>query len=234
MYSETLQKWRPISEEEVVLVRRLNAKRYIVRVNGEGKILVTVPRGGSRKGAIAFAREHAVWLRQQQSLAEESKQRLTLAAGDWIWFRGEKAELVVTKKWGRPLLSFADQNIYIADEETDLARPLVKALRAIAKSELPQAVAAFASQFGLKYEGVSIRDQKTRWGSCSSTGRISLNWRLVMTPPQVSDYIVIHELMHLKEMNHSHLFWRLVREVCPDYKAHERWLEKHQSELTFG
>jgi len=234
MDRDTLQKYRPLSEEEIVLVKRNNAKRYIVRVDREGRILVTLPRGGSRKGAIAFAREHVVWLRQQQRLAEASGKRRALRAGDWIWFRGEKAELKVLKDWGRPMLQFADQKVLIADEAMDLARPLAKSLRAIAKVELPKTVAAFASEFGLKYEGVSIRDQKTRWGSCSSTGRISLNWRLVMTPPHVSDYIVVHELMHLREMNHSHLFWQLVREACPDYKAHERWLDEHQSELSFG
>ncbi len=229
-----LHAFQPLSEDEVMLVKRHNAKRYIVRVDEDGRIVVTVPHRGSRKGAIAFAREHTVWLRQQQRLSQRANRRRGLFSGDRIWYRGEKVELRVSKDWGRPLLRFADQEVFIADESVDLARPLEKALRGVAKSELPETVARFARRFGLPYGGVTIRDQKTRWGSCSSTGRISLNWRLVMAPPEVSDYIVIHELMHLKEMNHSHAFWGLVRRACPDYKRHERWLDEHQSELSWG
>lgn len=234
MQSELVQKSLPIDEDEILLVPRQNAKRYIARVDSEGKIVVTIPRRGSRKGAIAFAQEHAAWLRGQQQLALERNEKKTLRSGDRIWFRGDRVELQVFKDWGRPVLRFAEQSLFIADEETDLARPLAKKMRLLAKAELPQTVANYAKQFELTYSGVSIRDQKTRWGSCSSSGRISLNWRLVMAPPEVSDYIVIHELMHLREMNHSHVFWRHVREACPQYKAHERWLSERQSELSWG
>lgn len=234
MESEVMQESRPIGEEEVLLVPRHNAKRYIARVDAEGNIVVTIPRRGSRKGAIAFAREHAAWLREQQRLAVVQNNSKLLRSGDCIWFRGERVELQVSKDWGRPILNFAKETLFIADEETNLARPLAKKLRSLAKAELPETVRKFADQFELKFSGVSIRDQKTRWGSCSSTGRISLNWRLVMAPPEVSDYIVIHELMHLREMNHSHLFWKLVREVCPQCKLYERWLSEHQSELSWG
>ncbi len=233
MDSEVMQIDRPISEEEILLVRRPNAKRYIARVDSEGKIVVTIPRRGSRKGAFAFAQEHLAWLREQQRLALQNNSK-TLRSGDWIWFRGERVELQVSKDWGRPVLNFDEYTLFIADEKTNLAIPLAKKMRSLAKLELPETVARYAAQFGLEYKGVSIRDQKTRWGSCSSTGRISLNWRLVMAPPAVSDYIVIHELMHLRQMNHSHLFWKLVREACPHYQAHERWLSEHQSELSWG
>ncbi len=234
MDSEVTQINRPIGEEEILLVRRQNAKRYIARVDSDGKIVVTIPRRGSRKAAIAFAQEHLAWLREQQRLAVVQNKNKPLRSGDWVWFRGERVELQVSKDWGRPVLRFAEHTLFIADEGINLVRPLAKKMRSLAKLELPETVASFAAQFGLEYKGVSIRDQKTRWGSCSSTGRISLNWRLVMAPPEVSDYIVIHELMHLRQMNHSHLFWRLVREACPQYKAHERWLSEHQSELSWG
>ncbi len=234
MDGEVIQSNQPIAVEEILLVPRHNAKRYIARVDAEGNIVVTIPKRGSRKGAVDFAREHTDWLRKQQRLAVSRKEKNPLRNGDWIWFRGSKVELIVSKDWGRPVLRFSKEMLFIADEDIDLARPLGEKLRSIAKEELPERVACFAKKFELKYSGVSIRNQKTRWGSCSSTGRISLNWRLMMTPPEVSDYIVIHELMHLKEMNHSHLFWGLVREACPNYKAHERWLNEHQSELSWG
>ena len=234
MDGEVIQSNQPIAVDEILLVPRCNAKRYIARVDREGNIVVTIPKRGSRKGAVAFAREHTVWLREQQRLTASRKERNPLRNGDWIWFRGSRVELKVSKDWGRPVLRFSEERLFIADEDIDLARPLGKKLQSLAKAEFPERVASFAKKFNLKYSGVSIRNQKTRWGSCSSSGRISLNWRLVMTPPEVSDYIVIHELMHLREMNHSHLFWRLVREACPQYKMHEGWLNEHQSELSWG
>jgi predicted metal-dependent hydrolase len=90
-----------------------------------------------------------------------------------------------------------------------------------------------ATRFDLSFKRVSIRDQKTRWGSCSGTGAISLNWRIVLAPPETAEYIVIHELMHLKEMNHSPAFWGLVERACRRYKEHERWLDDHQTELNW-
>ncbi len=78
---------------------------------------------------------------------------------------------------------------------------------------------------------ITVRDQKTRWGSCSSTGTLSLNYRLMFAPPRVLDYVVIHELCHLTHMNHSREFWNLVASVMPEYKIHRNWLKEHGQEL---
>jgi predicted metal-dependent hydrolase len=78
---------------------------------------------------------------------------------------------------------------------------------------------------------VTVRSQRTRWGSCSRRGTISLNWRLIQTPAFVQDYIHLHELAHLIEMNHSEKFWRQVERLCPDYLAAERWLKQHRNLL---
>ncbi len=221
----------PIDEDEVVLHRRSNAKRYIARVDDEGRIQVTIPRRGSKRAAISFANEHCEWLREQQRMARERQSDASLSHGDRIWFRGDQVELLVSKDWGRPVLRFGDEVVFIADESTDLRRPIEKRMRAIARSELPPRLRELGERLGVRYSGVSIRGQKTRWGSCSSTGTISLNWRLMMVPPEVSDYVLIHELTHLKEMNHSPRFWSLVEDACPRYREYERWLDQHQLEL---
>jgi hypothetical protein len=82
---------------------------------------------------------------------------------------------------------------------------------------------------GVDAKQVTVRNQRSRWGSCSSTGTISLNWRLVQTPDFVRDYIIYHELMHLKEMNHSQRFWDRVKEVCPTWEEAERWIKQNGS-----
>lgn len=103
---------------------------------------------------------------------------------------------------------------------------LVRAGRARAKEELPPRLFALAAQFDLTVTRVSIRNQRQRWGSCTRAGRISLNWRLVTMPEWVCDYVLIHELMHLKRMDHSPKFWALVAAACPDYQSARAWLRK--------
>ena len=78
---------------------------------------------------------------------------------------------------------------------------------------------------------ITVRNQRSRWGSCSVKGTISLNWRLIQTPPFVQDYIILHELMHLREMNHSRRYWRCVEQVCPNYRNAEAWLKQNKNLL---
>jgi predicted metal-dependent hydrolase len=102
----------------------------------------------------------------------------------------------------------------------------------LAARELPSRVAELANEHQFVVRRVSVRNQKSRWGSCSRQGTISLNWRLIQTPTFVRDYITLHELAHLKEMNHSKRFWREVARLCPDFARAERWLKDHSDLLT--
>ena len=106
--------------------------------------------------------------------------------------------------------------IPVADTTGDLRPAIERHLRALATRELPARTLEFAALHQLSVQRVAIRAQRSRWGSCSFKGVISLNWRLIQTPPFVSDYIILHELMHLRQMNHSARFWREVEQVCPD------------------
>jgi predicted metal-dependent hydrolase len=104
-------------------------------------------------------------------------------------------------------------------------------LRQQAAALLPPQLMALATQHGLTVNRVTIRNQRSRWGSCSSRGHITLNFRLMLMPPEVREYILIHELMHLKQANHSIRFWRLVEAACPAFRDAERWLKKHGPSL---
>ena len=105
------------------------------------------------------------------------------------------------------------------------------ALKTQAHRELPPRLLALASQLGLTVNGISIRDQRSRWGSCSPKGHIALNYRLMLMPPEVREYILIHELMHLKQADHSRKFWRHVEAAFPGFRDAERWLRRHGSSL---
>ena len=103
--------------------------------------------------------------------------------------------------------------------------------RELARAVIGQRVSYFAAKMGVTYGRISIRDQKTRWGSCSGRGNLNFNWKLVLMPPEVLDYVVAHELAHRKQMNHSPLFWAEVGRVLPDYESRRRWLKEHGKEV---
>jgi hypothetical protein len=117
-----------------------------------------------------------------------------------------------------------------AAPEPDVA--FVRAMRDRAKHELPPRLMELAARHGLTVSRVSIRNQRWRWGSCSRNGHICLNWRLVTMPESVRDYVLIHELMHLKRMDHSPKFWQLVAAACPDYRDARRWLHRASEQAS--
>lgn len=116
--------------------------------------------------------------------------------------------------------------------KTPYERRLEAPYRQAAKEYIPKRVAYYAELLDVTYATISIRDQKTRWGSCSSKGNLSFSWRLILAPPKVLDYVVVHELCHRKEMNHSPRFWALVESIIPDYKIHRKWLKENGEKLT--
>jgi predicted metal-dependent hydrolase len=134
-------------------------------------------------------------------------------------------------------MRFADRHLDWARRQRarilDARRPVEvdKDLRTRAVNELPPQLLALAARHGLTVKRVTIRDQRSRWGSCSSRGHITLNFRLMLMPPEVREYILIHELMHLQQANHSRRFWRLVEAACPGFRDAERWLKKHGSSM---
>ncbi|MCI8326771.1 MAG: M48 family metallopeptidase [Lachnospiraceae bacterium] len=100
-----------------------------------------------------------------------------------------------------------------------------------ARLRFTETVRNYESQLGVSVNKIYVKDQKTRWGSCSNKGNINLNWRLILAPQEVMEYVIIHELCHLKEMNHSKNFWKLVEDACPDYRERKQWLKENADKL---
>lgn len=169
----------------IYFVRHRRARRYLLRVEHDGRVRVTIPRGGSRREADAFARRHLDWVVRQRAALSQGR--------------------------------------YSLDDRQQL--------RAKARAELPGRLQELADQHGLRVTRVSIRNQRTRWGSCGRDGHVCLNWRLAAMPDWVRDYVIIHELMHLKRMDHSPAYWKLVSAVYPRYREARHWLRAHGPEL---
>lgn len=119
-----------------------------------------------------------------------------------------------------------------AEEEREAVKKLEKKFRAAARKRFEERAAYYLPFTGGSYKKICVRDQKTRWGSCSGRGTLSFNWRLILAPNRVLDYVVVHELCHLTHMNHSAEFWRAVERVMPDYKEQRTWLKIHGRELA--
>jgi len=202
-------------------LRRHNARRYILRVNerGDGGC-VTIPHGGSWAEARRFALRNAGWL--EQRLQQEKTKAAQV--DDHILFRGERMPLTVFQKYH---LANSKLHGVIDVSLSELRARANTFLRTLAERELPSRLAELAAAHGLTVRRVLVRNQRSRWGSCSVKGAISLNWRLVQAPEFVRDYIIVHELMHLREMNHSARFWKLVHAAFPQTKDAERWLKAH-------
>jgi len=213
----------------LVLVPHPRAKRYLLRVRADGVVQVTLPVRGTVAAAKAFVVRNLGWLeRQIQRLEAQPKTVNEWRLGTEIHFRGEQVKIEV-ETVGQ--IRFGSELLRLRDLTVDLRPAIQKHLRKLAQKELPVRVMELASLHGIEVSRVSIRNQKSRWGSCSRRGTISLNWRLIQTPEFVRDYICLHELAHRKQMNHSDLFWRQVKRLCPDYLIAERWLKAHSKLL---
>ena len=216
-------------EVPLALVRNLRARRYVLRLRPDGSARVTIPRGGSAAGARSFAERQTAWLgRQLHRLATRTSHPKEWLVGTEILFCGEQVKIEVGENG---TIRFAAEVIKVPHSSTNFRPAIEKHLWRLAAKELPPRVLEFAKAHQLTVRRITVRNQKSRWGSCSRRGTISLNWRLIQTPAHVQDYIILHELCHLRELNHSRRFWREVESVCPEYEAAESWLKKHGSLL---
>jgi predicted metal-dependent hydrolase len=193
---------------------------------------VTIPRGGSATDARRFAERNKEWLeRQLQRMAARPSRPKEWWIGTEILFRGEPVKLEAGVNGESGMIRFGSEVVKATNPAADLRPTIERHLWRLAANELPPKVLEYAALHQLPVRRITVRNQRSRWGSCSRRGTISLNWRLIQTPAFVRDYLVVHEIMHLKEMNHSSRFWREVERACPDYEAAEQWLKRHSSLL---
>lgn len=225
---------------ELVFVRSARARHYRLTLRRDGVAVATVPARGSERGARAFVEEHRDWLeRARARQAKRPRMAEVWTVGTLVLWRGELTELrrAIVAEPARGG-GFTGNSVCLAADvfpvrtfDGDLRPALEAQFARRAKIELPGRTWELAAQTGVDVKHVTVRNQRSRWGSCSAGGTISLNWRLVQTPDPVRDYIVYHELMHLREMNHSDRFWSRVEEVCPWWRDAEKWLKRNGSLL---
>ncbi|MFM1851801.1 MAG: hypothetical protein RIS54_1485 [Verrucomicrobiota bacterium] len=216
----------------VVFERSARARNYRLTLRRDGTAVATIPARGSQRGAEQFVAQHADWLeRARARQARRPRAAEVWVIGTHVLWRGELTEIRVATTGERPQVCVAADVFRVCGLDGDLRPTLEAHFARRAKIELPARTLELAALTGMEVKLVAVRNQRSRWGSCSANGTISLNWRLVQTPDFVRDYIIYHELMHLREMNHSDRFWARVEEVCPGWREAERWLKRNGSLL---
>lgn len=212
---------------EVVLKQSSRAKRLSLRVSGlDGRVSLTVPKGVRLREAEAFLCEKEAWLR---AALARNPERVVVKMGGAVLFRGDHyavtpAPVRAVRLEGSALL--APQS---APEKT--ATRVEAFLKLQARQVLQDATDRYAAALGRPYGRLTLRDTRSRWGSCSAEGNLNYSWRLIMAPPKVLDYVAAHEVAHLAEMNHSPAFWDVVVQLYGPYEAERGWLRRHGAEL---
>jgi predicted metal-dependent hydrolase len=217
----------------VRLQRHRQARRYTLRVQAATRqIVLTIPPRGSVKEARAFAQKHGGWIVARLGQLPEG---VPFADGVVMPLRGEPHRIAHRRGARGTVWTEVDGNgerlLCVAGYAPHIPRRIGDFLRREARRDLEAASLHYARELGLAVRRVTVRDQSSRWGSCSTTGMLSFSWRLVLAPRYVLDYLAAHEVAHLVEMNHSAKFWRVVRRICPEHDRAKSWLDVHGAEL---
>jgi predicted metal-dependent hydrolase len=217
----------------VRLRRHRQARRYTLRIQAATReAVLTLPPRGTVKEAKAFASKHGAWIAARLGRLPKA---VPFAHGVTLPLRGVAHRIVhrrgmrgtvwmETDSNGRPLLC-------VAGEAPHVARRVGDFLKREARRDLEAASRRYAARLGVPIKRITVRDQVSRWGSCSTTGALSFSWRLIFAPPYVLDYLAAHEVAHLVEMNHSSRFWRLVERLYPGAERAKTWLDVHGADL---
>jgi predicted metal-dependent hydrolase len=207
--------------------RSPRARRVRVSVESDGSVEVVLPRRASERAARDAVRELAGWIERRRRALARAAAEVARPEGT-VPFLGEPLTLVAEP--GRTRVHRRGDVLLVPEGDW---RPAVERwYRRIARTEFTARLDAACARAGSSYNGLTIRGQRTRWASCSSTGAMSFNWRLLLAPELVVDYVVEHEVCHLEVLDHSPRFWALLESRVPDWRAHSRWLRRYGSTLV--
>lgn len=199
-------------------------------------VTVVVPESEKIRPA-ELLRDNAAWVVDKQRTYHGYREDVpdrSFEAGEQFPFLGEERELVVEPATSHAVIDGSIRLRESAVERSSVKQALENLYRKEARERFSDRADYYAEQMEVEYEKIEIRNQRTKWGSCSTTGTVGLNWRLMMAPPDVVDYVVVHELAHLRETNHDSSFWSLVAEHDPDYESHAGWLAENSTRLIFS
>ncbi len=205
-----------------------------IQVKPSGEVVVTTPRFIPKWSINSFVKKSESWIEEQ--LTKIKHQTQFGETKDSIKIFGKTYHKKVTLQDNHPVgVKIIDHDFVInpiENKQQKIKNEIDRFLKFTAEKYILPRTKQLAEKMSIGFNKITLREQKTRWGSCSSQGNLNFNWRLVHCPPKVIDYVIIHELSHRKQMNHSQKFWDLVKKYDPEYKKHRGWLKRNG--LTLG
>ncbi|MBV1837403.1 M48 family metallopeptidase [Acetobacter estunensis] len=208
--------------------RSSRARRLSIRLSrSSDSVIITLPATTPAEAGLKLLRTHTGWVEKQ---LQRRPAPIRLVDGGYVPLDGQPHRIrhVPQSRGGAWL---AGEELHVSGDPTFLARRVGDFLRELGKERLRIRLMQQVTRIDLHPTHIAVRDTTSRWGSCSATGRIMLSWRLVMAPLAVQDYVILHELCHLRHHNHGTAFWKEVERVCPGYRTAEEWLSQHGSAL---
>jgi predicted metal-dependent hydrolase len=220
-----------LGDRRAPLVARVNrrARRLIVKVDAAaGRVLVTAPSKRALPEALDFARARAGWIRDR---FDEMGPARPFAIGMRTPYRGDLVDIVAGESSLRAGVRCEDGRIVCGGEPRHANRRILEFMKREARREISARVDDYANALGRNRGAITIRDTRSRWGSCSEDGSLSFSWRLILAPPPILDYVCAHECAHLVHLDHSPAFWRIVRSLGVDARAARDWFALHGAGL---
>jgi predicted metal-dependent hydrolase len=221
---------RPASLTAVIpyeVRRSPRARRVRVTVDGTGAVEVVLPARAAERRAAEAVRELRPWIERRRRAAARVAAEVARPPGTLPYL---DETLLVVQEPSRTRVHRRGSALLVPAQEAHPA--LERWYRRQARTEIAARLDAATARAGTRYRGLTIRGQKTRWGSCSSSGAMSFNWRLLLAPAAVLDYVIEHEVCHLEVMDHSPRFWRLLESRVPDWRRHAAWLRRYGATLA--
>jgi predicted metal-dependent hydrolase len=207
--------------------RSPRARRVRVSVDGSGEVEVVLPKRAPERAAAQAVRELGPWIERRRRTPARAAAEVARPAG-MVPYLGRDLRLVPQP--GRERVHRRGDELLVPKRDAGAA--IERWYRRQARAEIGPRLDAATARAGTSYTGLTIRGQKTRWASCSTTGHMSFNWRLLLAPEAVLDYVVEHEVCHLERMDHSPRFWALLESRVPDWREHARWLRRYGPTLV--
>jgi predicted metal-dependent hydrolase len=212
----------------VYLRAMVNSRRMTLRLDpATDQVLLTAPPHVNHIRALHFAESKVAWL---ENAAHRLPKRIALADGSIIPIAGENIT-ICHKPEARKGVWREGHCLYVSGQTAHLPRRVTDYLKKECQRIIPPIAHHYARLLEVHFAKISVRDQKSRWGSCSAAGNLAFSWRLICAPPYVLGYVVAHEIAHLRELNHSPKFWHLLDSICPDRLRAEAWLSEHGTSL---
>lgn len=216
----------------VLIRRRPTARRLTLRVSSAtGEVVMTLPTRTSVAVARTFAVSHGGWIAARLAKMPE---RVLFTADAVLPVRGVPHRIAhrAARSGATRFERLADEPVVsVACDAPHIGRRVADFLKREAQRDIVEAVARYTDKLGQGPTRITLRDTRSRWGSCTARGELNFSWRLILAPPLVLDYLVAHEMGHLREMNHSQRFWTLVGSICPHVDEAERWLKRNGAGL---